>query len=97
MDAGLVGGIIGGVLGVMGGAIGTYFSITNTKGPKEKAFMKKASAVAWIAITLFLVLLILLPNPHRLWLWVPYGILLPIGIKKINSRVAEIRATEDVS
>ena len=95
MSAGLIGGIIGGLFGVLGGVIGTYFSIKNTQGPLERAFMIKASVIAWIAILLFIFLLMVIPNPHRLWLWVPYGILLPWGIMKINKRVSEIRKIED--
>ena len=95
MDAGIIGGSIGSLLGVIGGVIGTYCSIRNTKGPMERAFMKKASVIAWVAITLFIVLLLVIPNPYRLWLWVPYGILLPLGIIKLNKRVSEIRAVEN--
>jgi len=36
MNTGLIGGIIGGIIGVAGGIIGTYFSIKNTNGPKER-------------------------------------------------------------
>ena len=94
MDAGFIGGIIGSVLGVLGGAIGTNCSIRNTQGPRERAFMIRASVIAWIAVTLFIVLMIVLPHPYRLWLWLPYGILLPLGIMKINRGIAEIRAAE---
>ena len=95
MNAGIIGGIVGSVFGIAGGVIGTYYSIKNTKGPLERAFMIKASVIAWIAITVFLVLIFLVPNPYRLWLWIPYGILLPLGIIKLNKRVAEIREIEN--
>jgi hypothetical protein len=91
----MIGGIVGGTVGVIGGLVGTYFSITNTQGPTERAFMIRASIIAWVALTLFVALLMLLPHPYRLWLWVPYGILLPLGIIKVNRRVAEIRAREN--
>ena len=97
MDAGLIGGTLGGVIGFIGGAIGTYCSIKNTQSPAEKAFMIKASIIAWIAVILFVVLLYLLPNPHRYWLWLPYGILLPLGIMEINRCVAEIREAESAT
>ncbi len=97
MNAGIVGGILGAIFGIAGGVIGTYCSIKNTKGPLERAFMIKASVITWIAITVFLVLMFLVPNPHRLWLWVPYGILLPLGIIKLNKRVAEIREIENTT
>lgn len=91
MDTRLIGAILGGVLGVAGGAVGTYFSIRNTKGPMERAFMIKASVVTWVAVVLFVGLMFLLPSPYRYLLWIPYGILLPLGIVKMNKRLAEIR------
>ena len=94
MDAGLIGGIIGGLVGVAGGAIGTYASITNTEGPLERAFMVKASVVTWAAVTAFLVLLLTLPRPYNFLMWIPYGILLPLGIIKINRESARIRNLE---
>ena len=97
MNAGIMGGIIGSVLGTAGGVIGTYFSIKNTNGPLERAFMIKASVIAWIAITVFLALMFLLPYPYRLWLWIPYGILLPLGIIKLNKRLAEFRENENAA
>jgi hypothetical protein len=94
MDAGTVGGIVGGLVGVIGGAVGTYCSVRNSQGPVERVFMIKASVVVWIAVILFLALMFLLPNPHRYWLWVPYGVLLPLGIRRINKGVANIREAE---
>ncbi|MCG8426894.1 MAG: hypothetical protein MI754_06010, partial [Chromatiales bacterium] len=73
MDAGVIGGILGTVLGVGGGAIGTYVSIKNTQSPEERAFMIRASIIAWLAITLFLILLLVLPHPYHLLMWIPYG------------------------
>ncbi|MEN8206428.1 MAG: hypothetical protein ABFS24_10500 [Pseudomonadota bacterium] len=97
MNAGIIGGILGAIFGIGGGLIGTYYSIKNTKGPLERAFMVKASVIAWIALIIFLTLMFLLPNPYRFWLWVPYGILLPLGIVRINKRVAEIRDIENAT
>ncbi len=97
MNAGVVGGLIGSILGVAGGVIGTYCSIKNAKGSLERAFMIKASVITWIAVSIFLILMFLLPNPYRLWLWVPYGILMPLGIIRINKRVAEIREIENAT
>jgi len=92
--AGLVGGLIGGFIGIMGGVIGTYFSIKNTNGPLERAFMVKASVIIWVAVILFLLLLLFLPKPYNFLMWIPYGILLPLGIYKINKRVSELRQLE---
>ncbi len=95
MDAGIIGAIIGGVIGFGGGVVGTYFSITNTNGPLERAFMVKASAIAWIAIIVFILLLLILPQPYSYLMWIPYGILLPWGITKCNKKVAELRQREN--
>jgi uncharacterized membrane protein YfcA len=69
---GLVGGIAGGVLGVMGGIVGTYFSIKNTNGPKERAFAIRAAILCWFGVSAFLACLFLLPMNWRLLLWVVY-------------------------
>ena len=92
MDAGLIGGIVGSVLGVIGGAIGTYFSVTNTGSPAERSFMIKVSIFFWVAIVLFLALLLTIPKPYNMVMWVFYGILLPVGIIKTNKGLAEIRS-----
>jgi hypothetical protein len=94
VDIGLVGGIIGGVLGVLGGAIGTYFSIKNTSGPRERAFMIQISIVTWVLVTAFVCGLVALPRPFNFLLWVPYGIALPLAILWCNSRQRRIRAEE---
>jgi hypothetical protein len=94
MDAGTMGGVIGGLLGIMGGAFGTYFSVKNTLGPRERAFMVRAAIVTWIAITAFLALLFILPSPYRWLIWIPYVIVLPIAIVKLNRKQQEIRLSE---
>ncbi len=94
MNAGWIGGIAGGLIGLIGGIIGTYFSIKNTNGPRERAFMVKASVVSWIAIILFLGLMFALPNPYRHFLWIPYAILLPLGIVFGNRTQQRIRREE---
>lgn len=97
MDAGLIGGIIGGFFGVLGGAIGTYASIKNTAGPLERAFMIKASIIAWVGIIIFLSLLLTIPKPFNLYMWAIYGILLPTGIISCNRKQATIRERESGS
>jgi hypothetical protein len=94
MDNGLIAGIIGGVGGVLGGAVGTYFSIKNTSGPRERAFMIQIAIVAWIVITAFVLGLLALPRPFNFLLWVPYAIFLPLAILWSNRRQDRIRATE---
>ncbi|MCK4660025.1 MAG: hypothetical protein KAV82_10935 [Phycisphaerae bacterium] len=97
MHPGWIGGIIGGVIGVLGGAVGTYYSVKNTKGPKERAFMVKCAIYGWMGIVVFLVLLIVLPNPYRWLLWAPYGILLSLAIRKGNAVQQRIRKEESAS
>jgi fatty acid desaturase len=91
---GLVGGIGGGVIGLMGGALGTYFSIKNTAGPRERAFMVKVAALGWVAVTAFLAALWFTPSPYRFLWWLPYGLLLPWAIRTGNRRQEEIRREE---
>ncbi len=94
MHPGTIGGIIGGIGGLAGGVIGTYFSIKNTNGPRERAFMIKVCVIGWIAILVFLCLMFALPNPYRYFLWIPYGILLPLVIVKGNRKQQKIRQEE---
>lgn len=89
-----IGGISGGLIGLAGGIVGTYFSIKNTNGPRERSFMIKSAVVCWIAIVIFLSLLLVLPNPYRWFMWIPYSILLPLGILFGNRKQRAIRQEE---
>ncbi len=91
---GWIGGIAGGVLGLVGGIIGTYFSIKNTNGPLERYFMIKSAVVCWIAVLIFLGLLLGLPTPYRYFMWIPYSILLPLVIIFGNRKQRTIRQQE---
>ena len=94
MYPGAIGGIIGGVGGFAGGVIGTYCSIKNTNSPRERTFMIKVSVIGWIAILVFLGLMSSLPNTYRYFLWIPYGILLPLAIVTGNRKQQKIRQEE---
>ena len=94
MNAGYIGAIIGCTIGLVGGLIGTYCSIKNTVGPKERAYMAKASMVVWLGIVLFLGLMFALPNPYRYFLWIPYSVLLPLVIICGNKKQQSIRREE---
>jgi hypothetical protein len=74
--------------------VGTYFSIKNTGGPRERAFMIRLSAIAWVTISLFLLALWALPQPYKWLLWIPYGVALPLAIAWGNRRQLRIRAEE---
>lgn len=91
---GWIGGLAGGLIGLAGGIAGTWCSIRNTRGPRERAFMVRASAVCWIAVMLFLGLMIALPAPIRYFLWIPYAILLPTGTVYWNRKQRLIRQQE---
>jgi hypothetical protein len=94
MDSGLLGGVIGGSLGLLGGIVGTYFSIKNTSGPDERAFMVRMSIATWVLVTAFVCGLMLLPAPYGFLLWIPYGIALALAIRWSNRRQAQIRTRE---
>jgi len=94
MDAGTIGGILGGIIGLIGGAVGTYASIKNTGGPRERRFMVRAAVAIWIGIALFLTLLLLIPNPYKWVVWIPYGVALPLTIVSLNRKQQAIRSRE---
>ncbi|MGI6087442.1 MAG: hypothetical protein ACOYCD_05770 [Kiritimatiellia bacterium] len=91
---GWIGGISGCFIGLAVGVVGTYFSIKNTNGARERSFMIKSAVVWWIAILLFLGLLFAIPNPYRWFMWIPYSILFPLGIIYSNRRQQAIRQQE---
>jgi uncharacterized membrane protein YfcA len=91
---GWIGGVLGGMVGLAGGVIGTYYSIRNTHGPRERRVMVRAAIGTWSAVVTFLVLMLMLPSPWRWLLWIPYGILLPAGIIFGNRRHQQIRREE---
>ena len=90
----LLGIILGSLLGVLGGVVGTYFSIKNTNGPRERAFMVRFSVISWIAVSLFILGLLILPQPYNWLLWIPYAVVLPIAILRGNKKQLEIRSEE---
>lgn len=94
MDPGLLGGIIGVTIGIMGGLIGSYFSIKNTEGPKEKEFVTKAVILFWIAGIIFLALIFYIPIPYNTLVWIPYLIALPLVIRYLNKKLEEIKIEE---
>jgi hypothetical protein len=86
-----------GVPAGLGSLIGTYFSIKNTKGPRERAFMIKASIICWIVVIGFVLGLSLIPQWYNFLLGVPYTILLVFGIRKSNELQMRIRKEESGS
>jgi serine/threonine protein kinase len=91
---GLTGGIVGGIIGVAGGLLGTYFAIRNTKGPRERAFVIKASIACWILALAFVFGMCLIPGLYKLLLIPIYVVGLVGGILLWNKRQAQIRFEE---
>ncbi len=60
--AGPIGGIVGAGIGVLGGLVGTYLTLKNTKGPRERAFAIKASIIGWVLIIAFVAAVLLVPT-----------------------------------
>ena len=89
-----IGGIVGGLCGVAGGVIGTYFTIKNTKGPRERSFTIKGSITCWVFVIAFVVGTWLVPGWYKLLLVAPYVILLLFGIQKWNQIQLRIRNEE---
>jgi hypothetical protein len=90
--AGWIGGIAASLIGVLGGAYGTYMSLKHTNTPRERAFMIRCSLVVWFLVIAFVVGLMLLPVPYNILLWIPYLVVLVVGVQWMNKRQAQIRA-----
>lgn len=91
---GWIGGILGGVIGIAGGAIGTYASLKNVKGGRERSFMIKASIMTWILIAAFVAGMLLISGWYKHLLWIPYVLLLVLGTQWVNRVQARIRQEE---
>ena len=94
---GWIGGILGALIGVAGGLIGTYYSVRNTRGPRERAFMVRVAVGCWVLVLTFVAALFLTPAEYRYWLWLPYGLVLVLGIGWANRAQARIRQEESGS
>jgi Ca2+/Na+ antiporter len=90
----LIGGIGGVCIGLIGGAVGTYASIRNAQGPRERSLLINMAVMIWVALVAFLAALFLIPAPYRFFLWLPWIVLLIWGIRAWNRRLAQIRAEE---
>lgn len=95
------GAAVGSLLGLLGGAFGTWCSIGNTNGPKERAYTVKVAVWTWAFIAVLLGLLFglgsVLPPPYKSWTPLLVVLIVPvlvIGIPKCNRRQAQIRAEE---
>ena len=96
MNLGLIGGIAGSLIGVAGGLIGTYFSIKNTNGPRERSFVIRSAIACWVGVSLFIAAVLSLPQ-ERLWIFLAYGILLPLAIRYWSRKQMAIRRAEQTN
>lgn len=96
-SVGIIGACVGAAGGLFGGAIGTYFAVKNTYGPRERSFAVKMSIIGWILIVTFLVAMFAIPTWHKHLLWIPYSILVFVGIHLWNRAQFRIRSEESQS
>ncbi|MBN2591019.1 MAG: hypothetical protein JXA96_14225 [Sedimentisphaerales bacterium] len=89
-----IGSVLGIFIGLAGGIVGTYFSIKNTNSPRERSFMIKVGIVCLAGVFIFLALLFLLPKSYRWFIWIPYAIVLALGISYGNKTQQKIREHE---
>ena len=85
------GAILGSVIGITGGIFGTWASIRHTQSPAERVLMIRCAIGTWLFVGAFLLGLFLIPSPYNYLLWIPYPILLILGIRWMNARQAELR------
>lgn len=88
---GWIGGLVGGGIGLLGGAFGTYCSLKGTKPGPERQLMIRWSIAMWIGVSVFVAASLLLPNPYRWMLWIPYAPLLVWAINSCNRGLARVR------
>ncbi len=94
-DYGLIGGTVGAIVGLLGGIVGTYFSIRNTQGDKERAFVIRASLIGWIVIVVVAIIAYLTPSPYKVFAFIPVWIGLPIVIVYWNRKQKELRESDE--
>ena len=93
---GLVGGILGSVLGILGGVFGTWATIKNARGPRERAFVIRASIVVWIVTSTYLVAFRWLPPGGRVLSMTLWPVVLLPGIRSFNRRQQQLREGEAI-
>lgn len=86
--------LFGAAVGVLGGVLGTYATLKNTKGPRERAFVVRASALCWVLILAFVVAIVRIPGWYNLIMFIPYVILLVFAGWWWNQAQMRIRREE---
>ena len=91
------GAILGSAIGILGGILGTWASIRHTNTPAERAFMIRCAIGTWLFVGAFLLGIFLIPSPYNYLLWIPYPILLILGIRWMNAQQAQFRQNEQAA
>lgn len=91
---GWIGGIVGGLGGLAGAALGVWCSLRSCQGPRERAFVWKATLQCGVLVAALLAGLLWLPSSAGYWLFPLYAILLMFGIRHWSAAQARIRAAE---
>ena len=92
--AGRFGWILGGLLGLVAGIVFTSLSIENTKGPRERAFVIRASILGWVSVAIFGLSIWLAPKTYQFELIeVLLGVLALAGFV-LKKRQMAVRAEE---
>ena len=92
---GLVGGLVGAGIGVAGALWGTLHSIGKAEGPRERTFVKRAAAWAWVICIVFVAGLLLIPKPWGWLMWIVYGPLMVWGIRAMNAGQVRARLADE--
>ena len=77
-----------------GGVIGTYLSIKNVSGAKERGLMILCAAWIWIGIIVLLTIWMVLRETYLNYIWVAYMTGVPPAIRYANRKQNMIRESE---
>ena len=90
----LIGMVIGCFVAIAAGVIGTYFCIKNAKGAAQRKFSIKFIALAWVLISLYLVLAFTVPVEYKPYIQIVYVFLLFVVIFWGNKQLRAIHSSE---
>jgi Ca2+/Na+ antiporter len=87
-------GISFSVLILLIGVVGTFQSVKNTKGPRERAFAAQSNLLAWMAVAILFVTMYFVPEPYNYLVVVLYFAAFPFIVYRVCSRRLLIRRLE---
>jgi len=90
----LFGTVIGSLVAIVAGMIGSYFCIKRAKGPSSKSFNIKFVVIAWLLISLYLVLAFTVPVDYKTAIQIVYVFLLLATIIWGKGQLRKIHAFE---